>query len=192
MPVFVAFAAFLLLIYGHRLGLPVAPWFGVQGLFKASRKSAGQKSGVRTETLEMVLDHDSGHMDGRCLKGRFTGRAFSSLKDEEVLQLLEEISASDTQGALLLEAYLDRRWQGWRDRRSNDASRDEPRRSSDPRSRMSAKEAYDVLGLKAGATESEIRAAHRRLMMKLHPDQGGSTYLASRINEAKEVLLKRK
>jgi len=191
LPVFVAFAAFLLLIYGHRLGLPVAPWFGVQGLFKASRKSAGQKSGVRTDTLEMVLDHDSGHMEGRCLKGRLAGRALSSLKDKEVLQLLEEIGTSDTQGALLLEAYLDRRCKGWRDQRSSDTTRDEPRRPSDPGGRLSAKEAYDMLGLKAGATENEIRAAHRRLMMKLHPDQGGSTYLASRINEAKEVLLGR-
>ena len=192
LPVFVAFAAFMLIIYGHRLGLPVPPWPGFEGLFRPPRKSAGQKSGVRTDTLEMVLDHDSGHMDGRCLKGRFAGRALSSLRDDDVLKLLDEIGATDPQGAALLEAYLDRRLQGWRDRRAEDAPRGDARRPRNQAGRMTAKEAYEVLALKPGATESEIRAAHRRLMMKLHPDRGGSTYLACRINEAKDVLLARK
>ena len=178
MPIFVAFAAFMLIIYGHRLGLPVPPWPGFEGLFHPPRKSAGQKSGVR--------------MDGRCLKGRFAGRALSSLRDEDVLKLLDEIGATDPQGAALLEAYLDRRLQGWRDRRTEDAPRGDARSPRGQAGRTTAKEAYEVLGLKPGAAESEIRAAHRRLMMKLHPDRGGSTYLACRINEAKDVLLARK
>lgn len=192
MPVFVAFAAFMLILYGHHFGLRVPPLPGFEGLFRGPRKSAGQKSGVRTDTLEMVLDHDSGRMEGRCLKGRFAGRDLSSLRDEEVLQMLDEIGATDSQGASLLEAYLDRRCKGWRDRRSAGASEEEARKARDQGGRMSRKEAYDVLDLKPGAAEAEIRAAHRRLMMKLHPDQGGSTYLASRINEAKDVLLGRR
>src|SRR5262245_43154229 len=102
----------MLLIYGHRLGLPMPPWPGLEGFFRP-RKSAGQKSGVRTETIEMILDHDSGRMEGKCLKGRFADRNLSSLRGAELLQLLEEIRATDTQGAALLEAYLDRRCQGW-------------------------------------------------------------------------------
>jgi len=192
MPVFVAFAAFLLLIFGHRLGLPIAPWVGTIGPFGSTRKSPGQKSGVRTQALEMVLDHDSGGIDGRCLKGRFAGRALSSLSHHQLLQLLEELHATDSQGSLLMEAYLDRRSQGWRDQHSGDGARDEPRQPRGPRGGMSINEAYDVLGLKAGAKKDEIRAAHRKLMMKFHPDQGGTTYFAARINEAKEVLLARK
>jgi DnaJ-class molecular chaperone len=86
-----------------------------------------------------------------------------------------------------MEAYLDRRWRGWRSRNSDDGAK--AKRSSPRGATMTAGEAYEVLGLKPGAKEEQIRAAHRRLMMKFHPDQGGSTYLAARINEAKEVLL---
>ena len=190
MPVFIAFAAFLLLVFGHRLGLPIAPWVVTTGPFGNKRKTPGQKSGVRTQVLEMVLDHDSGRMEGRCIKGRFAGRDLSSLSQTESLHLLDELRSIDSQGAILMEAFLDRRWQGWRDRNANDRAKTE---RGTPRSGgMTANEAYDVLGLKPGAQQEQIRAAHRRLMMKFHPDQGGSTYLAARINEAKEILLARK
>jgi hypothetical protein len=186
MPVFIAFAAFLLLVFGHRLGLPVGPWVVTTGPFGHKRKSPGQKSGVRTVALEMVLDHDSGRMEGRCLKGRFVGRELSSLSESELLQLLSELRSTDSQGAVLMEAYLDRRSRGWRSRNSDDGARTKHR--SPQGATMTTSEAYEVLGLKPGAKEEQIRAAHRRLMMKFHPDQGGSTYLAARINEAKDVL----
>jgi hypothetical protein len=189
MPVFIAFAAFLLLVFGPRLGLPIGPWVVTTGPFAPKRKSPGQKSGVRTQALEMVLDHDSGQMEGTCLKGRFTGKVLSSLSDRELLQLLEELRVTDAKGALLMEAYLDRRLSGWRDRRSDPSEREEPRQPSGRRGEMATHEAYEVLGLKPGAKDAEIRAAHRKLMMKFHPDQGGSTYLAARINEAREILL---
>jgi hypothetical protein len=173
------------------LGLPVRSWFGSGGPF-ASRKSPGRKSEVRTEGLEMVLDHDSGEMEGRCLKGQFAGRMLSSLSEAELLVLLAELRSTDAQGAALIEAYLDRRAQGWREGRAEEAAKEQARAPRGGRIRMPRDEAYEVLGLKKGAGEDEIRAAHRKLMMKVHPDQGGSDYLAARINEAKDVLLGRK
>ncbi len=182
----------MLILYGHHFGLRVPPLSGFEGLFRGQRKSAGQKSGVRTDTIEMVLDHDSGRMEGRCLKGRYAGKELASLREAELLRLLDEIGGTDSQGASLLEAYLDRRCKGWRERRSPGGAKEGARTPHGQPGSMSRKEAYDVLDLKPGATEAEIRAAHRRLMMKLHPDRGGSTYLASRINEAKDVLLGRR
>jgi DnaJ domain len=171
------------------LGLPMGNWF--KGPFGGSApKSPGQTSGVRTEGLAMELDHDSGNMEGRCLKGSFAGRTLSSLSEGELLQLLEELRANDQQGALLLEAYLDRRQPDWRGQQAEETARERPRAGG--RGPMSAKEAHDVLGLPLDATDEDIRAAHRKLMMKVHPDQGGSDYLAARINEAKDLLLGRR
>jgi hypothetical protein len=171
------------------LGMPVGGWFGGKGSFGSADKSPGQKSHIRTEVLEMELDHDTGKMEGRCFKGRFAGRTLSSLGDDELGALLDELRTSDQDSAILLEAYLDRRTQGGREQSAGTA-RNEPRPPSG-RGRLSREEAYEVLGLAKGASEEDIRAAHRKLMMKLHPDQGGSTYLAARINEAKDVLLGR-
>ena len=154
MPVFIAFAGFLLLVFGHRLGLPIGPWVVTTGPFGNKRKSPGQKSGVRTVALEMVLDHDSGRMEGRCLKGRFAGRQLSSLIESELLQLLDELRSTDSQGAVLMEAYLDRRSRGWRD--PNSDARAKAKRSSPRGSTMTANEAYDVLGLKPGAKAEQF------------------------------------
>lgn len=170
------------------LGMKMGSWFGAGGPFGSANRSPGQRSEVRTEALEMALDHDSGQMEGRVLKGEFTGRTLSSLSDEELLLLLDELRGSDEQGVVLIEAYFDRRAQGRR-AGPEEAAREEPRAPHAGRGRMTREEAYEVLGLAKGANEDEIRAAHRKLMMKLHPDQGGSTYLAARINEAKDVLL---
>jgi hypothetical protein len=190
MPVFIAFAAFVLLLFGQRLGLPMATW--VSAPFGNKRKTPGQKSGVRTASLEMVLDHDTGRMEGKCLKGRFANRDLNSLAEGDQIRLLDELRATDAQGALLLEAYLDRRSQGWRDRHPNGSARNEQKQPGHSGTGMTIYEAYEVLGLKSNARIEEIRAAHRRMMMKFHPDQGGSTYFAARINEAKEILLTRK
>lgn len=149
-----------------------------------SQKSLGQSSTVTTEHLAMELDHDSGAMSGRVLKGMFAGRDLDTLKPAEVALLWQDCRFVDPQSAQLLEAYLDRIHPSWRE----DISRGE-REMRDGDGRMTPDEAYDILGLKPGASDDEIRRAHRDLMLKLHPDRGGSTYLAAQVNEAKDVLL---
>jgi hypothetical protein len=197
-----AVAGFLILRGALPIAIPLAVFglslirrggLGLGGPFGSASKTPGQKSHIRTERLEMELDHDSGHMEGQCLSGRFAGRQLSTLSDREALELLAELHQDGAPEAAVMEAYLDWRLPGWRDDGSDSAERAQAGRGrARNASRMSREEAYAVLGIGPGASADDIRSAHRRLMMKMHPDQGGSNYLAARINEAKEVLLGRK
>jgi len=153
----------------------------------SAHKSPGQTSRVVTETLEMELDHDSGELSGKVLKGLFAGRRIERLKPEELALLWQDCRTSDPSAAQIIEAFLDRMHPDWRE----DVKRGEEQMSRGPDGRMSEAEAFEILGLSPGAGDEEIRRAHRELMLRLHPDRGGSTYLAAKINEAKDVLLSR-
>ncbi len=147
-------------------------------------------SKVRSGAVQMELDHDTGVMDGDVLTGPFEGRRLSALADGELLELLRACRQNDPEGARLLEAYLDRRSPGWG--AADDADADS-RSAGRGRlsSTMSEDEAYEVLGLPKDATAEDITRAHRGLMKKFHPDQGGTTSLAARVNEAKDILMRR-
>lgn len=153
---------------------------GAQRGFNRTNKSPGQKSSVRTSILEMWLNHDDGSMDGTVSTGRYTGRHLSELDLADLLQLLGECVSAGDQSEALLMAYLDRVHPQWREQAGSAGAA--------AAGSMSREDALDILGLKEGATEKDIRTAYRKMMKKHHPDSGGSAYLAARINEANDVL----
>jgi len=168
-------------------GLGLLGWMSIPATFSArTQRSKGQASHVRTAFLEMELDHDTGTMQGRVLAGSHQGASLAALDRATLVSLLGEI---DDDSRDLLAAYLDRREPGWREHAQGNAGAGGGRRAST--GKMTEEEAYQILGIQPGASAEEITRAHRSLMKKLHPDQGGTTYLAARINEAKDVLLRR-
>lgn len=186
------------LIFLGRFGLALvtlaATFMAVRSLLRARRgadpidepQDEQAASQVRTAWLEMTLDRRSGTLDGRVLAGRYAGRRLSALTINELLALRDEL-AGDADSLRLLEVFLDRRDPLWRTRRA--AGRGAG--MADP-SQMDEATALAILGLEPGADEEAIKAAHRRLMAKLHPDLGGSDFLATQINRAREVLLARR
>jgi hypothetical protein len=168
-------------------GLGMLGWgpFASTGWFQRTQKTPGQVSRVRAPFVEMELDHDSGAMRGTILAGAHKGAALDSLETITLLGLLAEF---DADSRALLAAYLDRREPGWREHAQDGAAAGT---APGQTGKMTADEACQILGLSRSANEQDISRAHRALMKKLHPDQGGSTYLAAKINEAKEVLLRR-
>ncbi len=152
-----------------------------------SSPGTGKRTEVRTAFLQAWIDHGTGDVGGTVLSGRFAGRTLDSLSDGELLDLHQECSA-DSDSLRVLEAYVDRRLGAdWRN-----TGRPPPHGSSPPRgprTDMTREEALAVLGLAEGASEEEIKAAHRRLIQRMHPDVGGTADLAARINRAKDVLL---
>lgn len=155
------------------------------GLGKGARP--GQVSRVRSAFIEMELDHDSGALRGQVIAGTHAGQTLDALELPALIRLLGEI---DEESQALLATYLDRRQPRWREHAQGDAAAG---RGGAPSGRgpMTEQEAYQILGLEPGASAELIGRAHRTLMKKLHPDQGGTTYLAARVNEAKDVLLRR-
>lgn len=146
-----------------------------------SSPGGGQRSEVRTAFLQVWIDHGTGDVGGSVVSGRFAGKTLDVLNDQDLLDLLAECAA-DPDSLKVLEAYLDRRLGAdWRNRQ-----RRAPQGSSTD---ITREDALAVLGLAEGATEDEIRAAHRRLIQRMHPDVGGSADLAARINRAKDILL---
>lgn len=185
-----AIPAFLLGFY--LLGRIKLPW-----LWTYTANTRNGRSTIRTPMLELVYERRTGYMDGLVRSGRYGGRRLSELSRTEMENLLAEAHARDASTATLLEGYIRHMWGGGTTGfQANDYEEefiaDEPRDARNARggrSNMSRSEAYEVLGLKPGANRGEIQQAHRNLMKRYHPDHGGSTYLASKINEAKDVLL---
>lgn len=200
----------VMLIFGIRFVPGLLPeLFGLAGIIATAliaralrrRPSGGfsspgnvQRTEVRTAFFEAWIDHGTGDVGGTVHSGRFAGRTFDSLSDGELLDLHAECS-SDSDSRRVLESYLDRRlgaaWnaagQNSGGQNSGGQSQGPPPRG--PRTDMTREEALAVLGLAEGASEQEIKAAHRRLIQRVHPDVGGSADLAARINRAKDVLL---
>lgn len=171
------------------IGLPLI-FIGVTWLRRTRARrpispAGGRKSTVRSASLEMELDHDTGELDGQVLTGPLEGRRLSSLSENELLDLYVEVQA-DSESVALLESYLERYHPGWQDRAKNGASEGKGSAFS---GKISRQEAYEVLGVSPNASREEILEAWRRLIKKVHPDSGGSAFLAAKINAAKEVLL---
>jgi hypothetical protein len=160
-------------------------WPGGWPRGRGAPSSSGNTSSVRTSWLEMMLDHDSGEMHGTILRGAHAGRTLGDLDRDTLMAFYAEAGSDDAETKRLLEAYFDRTlgpdWHA-------QAHTAEPPPAAAP-SGMTRLEALKILGLQEGASAEDVRAAHRRLMMQMHPDKGGTDYFASKINEAKDYLL---
>lgn len=164
---------------GISFGLFKRPGFmAVQG---PAHPAPGKTSAVETDWLSMSLEHDSGVMDGTVKQGAFAGRKLSELDADSLRRLFAELERENPNSARLLEA--------WVARMRPDVTLDSGADAAAPSQPMSRAEALEVLGLEEGASDDEIRAAHLRLMKQVHPDRGGSDYLAAKLNEARRTLL---
>lgn len=183
----------LFLLFTGRIGAAIAFGAGAFGLFMRLRQAWGifsffkrhvpgsqtgnnNHSTVETSHLKMTLYHDKAQLDGEVIKGLFQGRKLSSLSLGQLREKQQELIGADTEGLKLLESFMDKAHPNWR-------------RTEGSGLPMNEEEAYKILGLTPGCSEEDIRSAHKGLMKQLHPDSGGNSYLAAKINEARDYLL---
>ncbi|MBL6080732.1 hypothetical protein JMJ56_22195 [Belnapia sp. T18] len=167
-------ALWALVFFGPVLWRRVSAWLAARRF----ARPADDASTIETATLAMHLDHITGMLSGRILRGAQAGRDLAGLDLPAILDLMAECRGADPESIPLLETWLDRTHPGWRDTPSEPAG-----------GPMTRAEALAILGLDEGADADSVRAAHRRLMRSAHPDRGGSDWLAARINQARDILL---
>ena len=177
--------------YAMPLALAALFFLRNKSLFGSSRPSEGQKSDVKTAWLQATLNHDSGEMDATILQGQFRDRELSSLTRVELSEFHQEAIADD-QTIAILESFISRKFGEDFSEEGTDtgSSQNSGRRNTSDNGPMTRKEAFEILELESNATVAEIKSAHRRLMKKFHPDHNGSDYMAAKLNEAKDLLLK--
>ena len=164
--------------------LALKSWMSRRGPTQTVGGATPNTSSTSTPHLEMALDHASGEMIGKILFGDYAGRELASLSVDELVTVAADWQQRGSpfgESVQLLTAYLDRREPDWR------ANADVP--STPNQGPMTREKALEVLGLDESADQEAVVAAHRRLMHRLHPDRGGSDYLAATLNEAKQTLL---
>ncbi|MEH6544850.1 MAG: DnaJ domain-containing protein [Sneathiella sp.] len=177
-----------------------APPFIIAALFFLRNKpffgggnspSAGQQSDVETSWIKATLNHDSGEMDGQIIKGRFESHKLSALTLNQLMEFQEE-ALEDPQTIAILNSFLDRYHAQAEeaDTTGGEQTKEQKTRARSSSGPMTRREALDILELTDEATLVQIKKAHRQLMKKFHPDHDGSEYMAAKINEAKDVLIK--
>lgn len=165
--------------------LPFLPH--LRRLWRRKPLEAPEEVVVETRFLRMRLNQTTGEISGEVLAGALAGRQLYDLSPGELRGLYGELLQADAESARLLGAYLERvMGDSWH----TESNKDSRGTDSSASGGMSRAEALAILGLKEGAGRAAIVDAHRRLMQKMHPDRGGSDYLAAKINQAKDVLLR--
>lgn len=182
-------AAITGLIVGFRQLLPViirAFPLLQKWLAQRQQKNQGQQSEVRSAILRMMLDHSNGELAGEVLSGPFKDWYLNEMTRLQLDELMTYCQSQDEESVQLLESYLAQRFPDKDDESQRDDQHDQSSSGA-----MNRSEALAILGLTNDASDEEIVSAHRSLIQKLHPDRGGNDYLAAKINQAKDFLIKR-
>lgn len=153
-------------------------------------KQSGAVSTVETSLLRMTMEHVSGNISGEVLVGEFKGRQLSELSSSQLFQLYQLAANRYADAVPVFDAFLQRHiGVDWRKNAAEFGYQFDELNIPAHNSEMDTSQALQILGLPEGATKKEVLDAHRKLMQKLHPDRGGSNYLAAQVNMAKDVLL---
>ena len=152
----------------------ISSLLSILNLFSRSSFGSKFKPKINTKYLQIQIELQSRQASINIVEGEFKGRSFSSLSQNEVSKLLNELKNNDPRGFNILNVIM---------------SQNKQTSSSSDKSQMTEEEALSVLGLKIGATDEDIKKSYYDLMKKFHPDKDGNNYLSNLITEAKNKLL---